>query len=71
MHEAMRRPNVVRFALKCGAVVRVSIVVERADCRCKGKHRPTARQVAGELWMALQDEEAPAAERRAEGGEHA
>jgi hypothetical protein len=65
------RPNVVRFALPCGAVVRVSIAVEPGECRCKGTHRPTARQVAGEVWMALQDEEAPAAERRAEGGEHA
>ena len=67
----MRKPSVVRFALPCGAMVRASFVVEPDDCRCKGKHRPTSRQVAGEVWLALQDEEARAAERRAEGGEHA
>ena len=67
----MRKPNVVRFALACGAMVRVTIVVERAECRCTGKHRPTARRIAGDVWLALQDDEARAAERRAEGGEHA
>jgi|RhiMetdeSRZDD1v2_1073273.scaffolds.fasta_scaffold134555_3 hypothetical protein len=67
----MRKPSVVRFALACGAMVRVTIVVERAACRCTGKHRPSARRIAGDVWMALQDEDTRAAEQRAEGGEHA
>lgn len=67
----MTRPSIVRFALACGALVRVTIAVERADCRCPKKHRPTARQIAGDVWLALQDEEARPTSRGAKGGDHA
>jgi hypothetical protein len=68
---AVPGPNEVRYALSCGARVRVVITVDAGGCRCAIAHAPRAEQIAGEVWLSMQglDEGPPRA--AAEGGDHA
>lgn len=65
------KPNELAVALSCGAVARVRVTIDRSTCRCPHAHRPTARDLAGAIWLEVQDDEQRATKRAAEGGTHA
>lgn len=58
----MLHTNQVQVKLACGATVVLTVKVERRGCMTGGADCPTAADVVGIIWLALQDEEvAPAA----------
>jgi hypothetical protein len=55
----MNRRDQVTVKLACGATVVLTVRVERRGCMTGGVDCPTASDVAGMLWLAAQDHEAP------------
>lgn len=56
----MARVDQVEVKLACGARVILTVRVERRGCQLGGAECPTAADVAGALWLAVQDYEARA-----------
>ena len=54
----MLRPNQVQVKLACGASVILTVQVQRRGCTTGGADCPLASDVAGMIWLAIQDEEA-------------
>lgn len=54
----MSRPDEVVFELECGARVTLRVRVAVRECRAGDGRCPTAVEIAGLIWLALQDEEA-------------
>lgn len=50
----------VELQLDCGARVYLRVVVDTADCRRRDGACMTAAEIAGAIWMALQEQPAPA-----------
>lgn len=57
----MPRPDEVVFDLECGARVTVRVEVDASVCRRGDTRCPTPADVAGWIWMAMQDEDEHAA----------
>jgi hypothetical protein len=51
------RRDQVQVKLACGATVILTVRVERRGCTTGAKDCPTAADVVGMIWLALQDEE--------------
>jgi hypothetical protein len=62
----MPRLDEVSVTLVCGAEVTLRVIVDTANCRLRDGLCMTAEDVAGAIWLALQEAEltagAPAAE---------
>lgn len=54
----MGRTDQVQVKLHCGATVILTVRVERRGCQTGGADCPTAADVAGLIWLSVQDEEA-------------
>jgi hypothetical protein len=54
----MLRTNQVQVKLPCGATVILTVRIERRGCTTGGADCPLAVDVAGLIWLAVQDEEA-------------
>lgn len=48
-------PECVEFRLACGARVMVRVVVDGADCQERDGRCMTAAEIAGVIWLALQE----------------
>lgn len=58
--EPVNLAQLVRFKLWCGAVVTLRVSVDRRPCTCGRRDCPTAADVAGVIWLQLQEQDARA-----------